>query len=362
VRRCGKLVDAYEIRRDVVWPSELALPPRPPAVIYVDLNHFVNMARIIAGKPAPGYAELLEACRKSVKEGRAVFPLSATHLMEMAAISSSRRRDDVAAVMEELSGFRYLLGRPIIQMLEVEESLRAMGIDVPLAGGGDLIGRGGLYPFGRRSELVIEGEDGQAAFERLRERLGTEAVNQWMAEANREAQRLLLTGGDEGHDGLSAWQEILNNRAAREINQARQIDAEPEWRRERLRDLVSASEVYAELNKILAAGIAERVELEELFPEVNDARRFTDGMPSTRVAITIKTHYHRNGQHQWKPNDVHDIDAMSVAVPYCDAVYTDKAVRNALVSNEDEVKVFGTFMPRCPQDLTGWLNTRPAPA
>jgi hypothetical protein len=74
-RVCAQLVDVYEIRGDVVWPSELALPPRPPAVVYLDLNHFVYMARIVAGKPAPGYAELLEACRKSFKEGRAVFPL-----------------------------------------------------------------------------------------------------------------------------------------------------------------------------------------------------------------------------------------------------------------------------------------------
>ena len=352
---------AYEIRDDLVWPSELALPPRPPAVVYLDQNHFVNIAKIVAGKPAPGYAELLEACRKSLKEGRAVFPLSSTHLMETAAISSSRRRNDVAAVMEELSGFHYLLGRPIIQMLEVEESLRAMGVAAPLAGGGDLIGRGGLYPFGRRSEFVIEGEDGHAAMERLRESLGGHAIDELMAEANREAQRLLLTGGDEGHEGIPKWQEMMSNRASREIAQARNIDAEPEWRGERLRDVVAANEVYHELNEILATGIADRIELQDLFPEVDDARRFTDGMPSTRVAITIKTHYHRNGQHQWKENDVYDIDFISVAVPYCDAVYTDKAVRNALVRNEDVEKIFGTFMPRHPQDLTDWLNTRPEP-
>lgn len=149
------MVDAYEIRGDLVWPSELGLPPRPPAVVYLDQNHFVNMARIVAGKPAPGYAELLEACRKSLHEGRAIFPLSSTHLMETTAMSSSRRRNDLAAVMGELSGFLYLLGRPIIQKLEVEESLRAMGVDVPLAGGLGLIGRGGLYPIGRRSVFVI---------------------------------------------------------------------------------------------------------------------------------------------------------------------------------------------------------------
>jgi hypothetical protein len=353
---------AYELRDDVVWPGELTLPSRPPAVVYLDQNHFVNMAKVVAGKPvAAGYADLREACRKSVNDGRAVVPLSATHLMETAAISSGRRRNDVAAMMEELSGFQYLLGRPIIQMLEVEESLRAAGIDVPLAGGGGLIGRGGLYPFGKSSDVVLQEDVDQAEFKRHSQHLGFDSIDQFLADMNRIAQRLLLTGGDEGHEGRSVWQGMLDNRAAREIDQAQRIDAEPEWRRERLRDLVSAAEVYVELNEILAHGIADQVSLGDLFPEVSDARNFTDGMPSTRVAITIKTHYHRNGQHPWKTNDVHDIDALSVAVPYCDAVFTDKAVRNALVSNQHEVEVFGTHMPRYPEELADWLNALPAP-
>lgn len=353
------MTGAYELRDDVVWPSELTLPARPPAVIYLDQNQFINMAKVVAGKPVPdGYPDLLEACRKSVNEGRAVFPLSATHLMETAAISSSRRRNDVAAMMEEMSGFQYLLGRPIIQMLEVEESLRAAGIDVPLAGGGGLIGPGGLYPFGRTSNFVLQGAVEQAELERLSQRQGFDSIDQFLADMNRVAQRLLLTGGDEGHEGQSVWQGMLDNRARREIDQARRIDADQEtdWRRDRLRDVVSAAEVYVELNERLARGIADRVDVQDLFPEVSDARNFTDGMPSTRVAITIKTHYHRNGQHRWKTNDVHDIDAISVAVPYCDAVFTDKAVRNALVRNQHEVEVFGTRMPRRPEELTEWLN------
>jgi hypothetical protein len=279
------LVDAYEIRPDVVWPSELALPSRPPAVVYLDQNHFVNMAKVVAGKPVlAGYPDLLEACRKTVDEGRAVFPLSATHLMETATISKIRQRNDVAAVMEELSGFQYLLGRPIIQMLEVEESLRATGIEVPLAGGAGLIGRGGLYPFGKSGEVVFQGEEGSDELERHSRRLGFESVDQFLTEMNRVAQRLLLTGGDEGDQGRSVWQGTLNNRASREIDQVRRIDAEPEWRRERLRDLVAAGEVLVELNEVLAQAMTNNreVTLLDVFPDVNDARNFTDGMPSTR--------------------------------------------------------------------------------
>ena len=43
-----------------------------------------------------------------------------------------------------------------------------------------------------------------------------------------------------------------------------------------------------------------------------DVRR---GHASSRVAISLKTRYHRDGRHQWTTNDIHDIDALAVAVP-----------------------------------------------
>ncbi len=170
----------------------------------------------------------------------------------------------------------------------------------------------------------------------------------------------MLTGGVEGHEkGKRFWQSMMGYRAHREVQQARAID-ETRWMQERVRDVVAANEVYNYLNEKIAGVIEDRITFAELLPELNDARRFTDGMPSTRVAITVKTHYHRNGRHRWRDNDMYDVDMISVAVPYCDAVYTDKAVRNALVSNDDVEILFGTFMPRRPEQLTDWLRSRPA--
>ena len=87
----------------------------------------------------------------------------------------------------------------------------------------------------------------------------------------------------------------------------------------------------------------------------NSIRAFADGMPSNRVAITVKTCYHRDGQHRWTSNDIHDIDALAIAVPYCEAVFTDKAVRNALTASR-EILPLGTFLPRRPSNLTDGIN------
>jgi hypothetical protein len=57
-------------------------------------------------------------------------------------------------------------------------------------------------------------------------------------------------------------------------------------------------------------------------------------------------------------NDIHDIDALSIAVPYCDAVFTDKAARNKVMSCP-ELEVFGTVVPRKPEELADWLDGLP---
>jgi hypothetical protein len=53
-------------------------------------------------------------------------------------------------------------------------------------------------------------------------------------------------------------------------------------------------------------------------------------MPSGDVAVTLRTEYHRDATFKWKRNHVFDIDALSVAVPYCDIVATDKQAVDAL--------------------------------
>jgi hypothetical protein len=57
-------------------------------------------------------------------------------------------------------------------------------------------------------------------------------------------------------------------------------------------------------------------------------------------------------------NDIVDIDAVSVAFSYCEAVFPDKAVRAALL-NSKELRVMPTFVPRRPQELTEWLDALP---
>lgn len=46
------------------------------------------------------------------------------------------------------------------------------------------------------------------------------------------------------------------------------------------------------------------------------------------VSLTVAAH--RNPQTKWTGNDMFDIDALSVAVPYCDLVVTERHARHVL--------------------------------
>ena len=74
------------------------------------------------------------------------------------------------------------------------------------------------------------------------------------------------------------------------------------------------------------------VDLQDILTSPQAGVAFMRSMPSTDVAMTLKTVWHRNRDKPWSANDIHDVDAMALAVPYCDIVVTEKACHHALVS------------------------------
>ena len=66
-------------------------------------------------------------------------------------------------------------------------------------------------------------------------------------------------------------------------------------------------------------------------------------MPSFDVAVSMKVEYHRDPNHTWTSNDIHDIDALGSSIPYCDVVVTDKAAAHA-ANVSGLAKRFGTVV------------------
>jgi hypothetical protein len=328
---------------DYVWPNALVPPARDARLVYLDLNHWINLAKAAVGH-ADGarFRGALDALREAKSSGAYAFPLSATHYMEMMGITDPRQRFDVAAVMEELSGFASLVCRSIVMRLELEAAIDAVAHPRPQPYAQvPVLGQGVLQAFGKRGGLRIRSQAGEDVTEaaRLQWPHGPEDFDRWQSNAELQLDRSVLRGPTDAEAPTlraSGWdptaaRRTADQRAAQEREQAARLAAEPRWRRGRLRDVVSVRYVIFELKEMLEEALAARgLQLEDVWSDPESARRLVDSMPSADVSVSLTTSAHRNPQTNWTANDVFDIDALSVAVPYCDVVVTERHARHTL--------------------------------
>jgi hypothetical protein len=323
--------------------------PSRVRLVYLDQKDWINLAKASTGHPdGRCYQEALEVLREAAASSRAVIPLSAMHFMEMAGTKSARQRFAVAQVMEELSGFATLISRSVLMRLELEAVLDAAAGPRPTPFTPiPLVGRGAPFALGIQGQFRIRSDEGDVTEEVRRAHPGgVEEFDRVIAQATFDLDRASLRGPTDaelpalrsyGWDPTVA-RRIANERAQGEREQATRFDAPPpipddrtDWRRERVRDVIRARYVAFELLDPLNEGLAaRRVELGEVWGEPEAARRVADAMPSADVCISLLTEYHRDPQFNWTANDIFDIDALSVAVAYCDLIVTDKKAVDAL--------------------------------
>ena len=261
--------------------------------------------------------------------------------METSAITP-RQREDLAPLMEELSDFFCLLPRSGVMLMELEAVLdemrpRARGYaPVPL------IGRGTTFAVGKTGTFNVYDGDGRMITDEVRAsfRTGPDEFDRVMAQAYVDLDRAVLRGpkdtAEEAQLTSYGWKPRLamtigDQRAQQEQEQAARFsdkmlipDDPTDYRRERVRDVVRTRYVALELMEAVNDGLAARgLEIEDVWSGVEASRRVVDAMPSGDVAVSLLTEYHRDSTLKWKRNHIFDIDALSVAVPYCDAVVAD---------------------------------------
>lgn len=326
-------------RSDVpyVWPASIRRGEGSRQVIYLDLNHWIGLAKADTGhRDGSRYTDLLAACRHAIQHRQVIFPLSGQHYMEMAGIRDPRQREDIARVMTDLSEFRTLLCRSLVMRLELEAVLDTHigGRTIPYAPL-NMIGTGVGHAFGISHQLQIR-DQLDVLSETIRQNwpAGPDAYDRSLAEAqyiyewmalrgptDAELEDLVMNGFDAG--AARRGQEL---RAQQEHDQASRFDQEPRWRRGRLRDVIGARYMNIELVDMLIEALADRqATLSDLVGDDRDAiRAVVDAMPSGDVHVSLQVAAHRNPQSSWTVNDFFDIDALALAVPYCDVVVTER--------------------------------------
>ena len=104
-----------------VWPRSLQLPARPPKLVYLDVNHWVSLAKAYTGhREAERFTDVLATCLEALENATAVFPISDSIYMEVAKIRKHRQRRDLRLVMERLSRYTVVASRVVVAQSEVE--------------------------------------------------------------------------------------------------------------------------------------------------------------------------------------------------------------------------------------------------
>jgi hypothetical protein len=352
----------------------LKLPIDGRPLVYLDQNHWISLAKAAVGhSQGEQFKEALEACLAASKDRTATVVLGSAHYFEVLKIGDCRQRRDVAAVMEDVTGFRTLLSRATVMRIELGAALDSLlhlesrGPEV------ELVGYGVNHAFGLRSMrdsfCIRDRATGDDATARLREEFGAERFDSILNAHLLEFERSQLRGPKDEAEleklrdlGYSP-EKVLEGpirRAGEEQEQRLRLDGDGPWRRERLPDVVSARELWVEFQNMAPVALQERgVTLEDILTSPQAGVAFIRSMPSTDVAIALKTGWHRNRDKQWSANDVYDIDAMALAVPYCDIVVTEKACHHLLTMAGMDRRM-NTILLRdltqLPSAITNWKS------
>lgn len=88
---------------EIVWPPRVVQSARPPALVYLALNHYINLARTAACLETPdGYDGLLRAATAARQHDRVVS--RCLERTTWSGILDPAQRTAVAEVMESLPG------------------------------------------------------------------------------------------------------------------------------------------------------------------------------------------------------------------------------------------------------------------
>lgn len=330
-----------------IWPEQLVQPKRPPLLVYMDLNHWINLSRanILPKGSADPYQKLLTSCRAAISRQVVRFVIMDALYIEIAErIKNPRSRKNLAHLIEELTGFSTILGRVDIMRIEVHAVMNAITKSKVYLPEVQLLGFGVHHAFqeaarnSRRQfqnsrflfeRKILEGPE-DSEIPSLRESGYKPEVSIASTESRRDWERTLGP--------------ILRNEGQH-------------WRSDGLKAVIKAREIKHELwNSIARQAILRKVSVWDLLNCAPDSPTgILDLMPSTSVDVEIKTKYHRNLERKWQINDIRDIDMISVALPYCDIVFTDNEVRDAVISTKLDV-LMHTYVPSTPDVFADYLD------
>jgi hypothetical protein len=289
--------------------------------VYLDQNFWIELSRVRVGSSnaKDGYRDAYQLARFASMHGLASFPLSQTHMYETQKSQRWDARLDVVETMIELSRFHAIRHVTGVVPLEADFAIESLaGLDTPkpnvFAAGVDAI---------LSSQITLPGNDipdlralgYRDSFVNIADGLGRSRT--WDA--------VLLAGPPPGSvaEGLLVALRSVDNAFAVDQTEVATKIKSLSIRGAQLEEALTQYtllEVKHELYRAAeGCGIRPDAIVDMM---IRDPSAMLQILPSRHVVHGMYMQ-HAQPQKRWKPNDLHDITALGVAVPYCDAVATE---------------------------------------
>lgn len=322
-----------------VRPRTLLRPELPYRLVYLDLNHWIELARIKSGRiHSAEKRQLLDSLLRSMGE-TAVFPLSLSLFSEVLKLKNRRQRRLLREVMEPLSRYLVVTSGDVIARHEIESLLdRQVGTGSTPLNEVAYLDWGIHRAFGFDGRLRIKNKTTGAdvtAEVRGGYAAGPEKFDEELWKASFLTNRALIDGPapeEEPELRKAGWQPEIFWAQSKELADGEsalvaRLNADPKWRRTRLRDIIAAREILFWFRDVFDEACANHgfADIGDLLARQPEIRHHFHSMASFDVSVTLKEAYHSNPNHRWTPNDMRDLMMLSSVVPYCDIVVTDKA-------------------------------------
>lgn len=306
-------------------------------ILYLDMNVWVTMTRGCR-TGTKGWLNIRDELIRATQEDQLIVPLSPAHYLELWHRRDSESRRHVAEVMRDVSGYSALASPDVLQPMEARGLVAAWSANtaVRMPTAADIIGRGAAHAFGRpfgrfRFVETIASPDGK-----IPEGPAVEPPTDWMHFRNAPGWEWFQLFGieveipEELNFDRTPEHRIGSAKCAHELNIRDWLKSHTK-NRTRLQQLVICEEFEAIREYIEDGCIQSRtlpppaLRAGNWGPQSAQALRdLVRSIPSADTRATLRYLKHRDTNLAWEQHDWTDIWSLSVAIPYCDAVVTEK--------------------------------------
>jgi hypothetical protein len=285
-------------------------------IVYLDQKCWIDIAKLYYGRASEDGKKLVERIFETSEKGQTIFPLSISHLDETLHIASSKHRMQLASLMTRLSkGYALQPYVDVVIQAEIENMvLRKVGLHV-LDIRSFVLRKGISHLVGAKPEVKIKDSSMDPKL--------VHEIEEKLLHALEDPKTIELIMKSSPLKELDQSLEKSITEMERIRRELRKIkDNKRRWRAFLAKNICDfivpkLAEISVEYNLPEHFFIREK-------PTRRDASEFLDNIPTALCFFTLIFRRDQQFQRLINKNDFNDIWFLTLAIPYCNIVVTEK--------------------------------------